>query len=320
MGDMICTLPLLHALRRNLPSAHIVVACDEPGAPIARACGAVSETIVLETRGFHWLRLLRDARRLQGFDWVIAAKGGFDRRLALLSRLSNGIRRVGFEEKDADGFVYYTDPVALPNDAREHQIETQLRLLSPLRIDRDLSLVKLDLELPETAQKFAENLTAKFSPASAEFMLINISSTSRLLFSEKDFLEMFAWLLIETCLAIGVVAAPADQAKARDLARQAASERVVALATPGPLELAALLQRAAVLLTPEGGAAHLAAAMGTPAVVLWSEGPFEKWHSRGERHVFVRAEANYKNIPAKKVQAALQTLFPDNAGAKLRVP
>ena len=31
MGDMIYTLPLLHALRRHFPEAHITVACDPRG-------------------------------------------------------------------------------------------------------------------------------------------------------------------------------------------------------------------------------------------------------------------------------------------------
>jgi len=48
MGDMIYTLPLLHALRRHYPQAHLTVACDPPGAPIARACESVNEVIVLE--------------------------------------------------------------------------------------------------------------------------------------------------------------------------------------------------------------------------------------------------------------------------------
>jgi heptosyltransferase-3 len=309
LGDMICTLPLLHALRRNLPTAHIAVACDEAGAPIARACGSVNQTIVLQSQGFHWLRLFRDAKRLQGFDWVIAAKGGFDRRLASLGRLTNGIRRIGFAEKDGGGFAYYTDPVSLPGDAREHQIETQLRLLSPLGITHATQSLDLRLELPESAQNFATNLLSQVPLANgAGLLLINISSTSRLLFRDEDFLELVAQLLTATDLTIGFVAAPAEQAKARDLAGHAKSKRVTAFATPGPLELAALLQRAAIFLTPEGGAAHLAAATDTPAVVLWSEGPFEKWRSRSDRHIFIRAETGEKNIAVERVFAALKSV------------
>ena len=96
MGDMICTLPLIHALRRHYPQAHLAVACDAPGAPIARACMAVDETIVLAPRGLLSWMLLRNMRRVQGFDWVVAAKGGFDRRLAKLTKASGGALRVGF--------------------------------------------------------------------------------------------------------------------------------------------------------------------------------------------------------------------------------
>ena len=310
MGDMICTLPLLHALRRYFPSAYLVVACDEPGAPIARACAAVNETILLESQGFHWLRLFRDAARLQGFDWVLAAKGGFDRRLAVLTRLTNGLRRVGFEEENGRGFAYYTDPVALPQDTREHQIETQLRLLPPMRMGQESNVVDLHLDLPSRAEDFAAKILGQPPlSAGAGFMLINISSTSRLLFRDEDFLELVARLLVTTDLAIGFVAAPAAQEKAHLLAGRAGSNRVLAIATWDPLELAALLRRATTFLTPEGGAAHLAAAMGTPAVVLWSEGPFEKWRSRSEHHVFIRAETGETNIPLERVLDALESLL-----------
>ena len=85
-----------------------------------------------------------------------------------------------------------------------------------------------------------------------------------------------------------------------------ASERVVAMTTPGPLDLAALLQGAVCLFTPEGGAAHLAAAVGTPTLVLWSEGPFKKWHSRGANHAFVHAREGEQAVPLERVWEALQ--------------
>ena len=83
------------------------------------------------------------------------------------------------------------------------------------------------------------------------------------------------------------------------------------MATPGPLDLAAVLQKAVCLFTPEGGAAHLAAAMGTPALVLWSEGPFEKWHSRADNHAFVRAGPKEKTVPVERVWQALQPMLQE---------
>jgi ADP-heptose:LPS heptosyltransferase len=75
------------------------------------------------------------------------------------------------------------------------------------------------------------------------------------------------------------------------------------------MELAALLEKAFLLFTPEGGAAHLAAAMGTPALILWSEGPFKKWRSLGRRHSYVLAEPVEQFIPLDRVWNALQPLL-----------
>jgi ADP-heptose:LPS heptosyltransferase len=92
-----------------------------------------------------------------------------------------------------------------------------------------------------------------------------------------------------------------------------ASKRVIALDTPGPMDLAALLEKALVFFTPEGGAAHLAAAMNTPALVLWSEGPFNKWRSRGRRHAYVHAERGETFVPVDRVWQALQPFLNTRA-------
>ncbi len=310
MGDMIYTLPLLHALRRHYPQAHLTVACDPAGAAIAQACAAVNEVIVLKRSWLPWLALLKNAARLQDFDWVIAAKGGFDRRLAVLTRLTNAAIRVGFVPRTDRPSDYYTDLVALPeNPFDEHQIETLLRLLQPLGVlTVNTYAVNLSLAVPESSRQFAESHLTQFG--FTPIFLINISSTVKLKFREEDFVALITQILASTDFIVGLVAAPADQPRAVELAAQMASGRVLALATPGPLDLAALLQKAVCLFTPEGGAAHLAAAVGTPAVVLWSEGPFKKWHSRGTNHVFVHAEEKEKTVPLERVWQALQPLLP----------
>jgi heptosyltransferase-3 len=309
MGDMIYTLPLLHALRRHHKNAHITVACDPLGEPIAMACPAVNDVMVLTTSWNPWLAAFKNASAMQNYDWVIAAKGGFDRRLAMLTRLTNAAVRIGFQGNGKQSSGYYTDPVALPDGkSEEHQIETLLRLLAPLGLLRPTAFsVDLTLQLPESATAFAAEVREKppFDSA-ARFILINISSTVPLKFREEDFITLAKRILNLTDFAIGMVGSPKDQEIAREIAICMASKRITAVETPGPIELAALMEDASFIITPEGGAAHLAAAMKRPALVLWSEGPFKKWHSRGERHAFVHAEPGEKNIPVDRVLEALQ--------------
>jgi ADP-heptose:LPS heptosyltransferase len=309
LGDMIYTLPLLHALRRHHKNAHITVACDPLGEPIALACPAVNDVLVLVSSWNPWLAAVKNAAAMQDYDWVIAAKGGFDRRLAMMTRLTNAAIRIGFEGRRKAPSNYYTDPVPLPDEKiEEHQIETLLRLLAPLGLVKPTAFsVDLTLKLPESALAFAAEAREKppFGSA-ARFMLINISSTVHLKFREEDFITLAKRILNLSDLAIGMVASPRDQQKAREIAVCMASKRITAVETPGPLELAALMDDAAFIVTPEGGAAHLAAAMKRPALVLWSEGPFKKWHSRHERHVFVHAQPGEANIPVDRVLEALQ--------------
>jgi ADP-heptose:LPS heptosyltransferase len=313
LGDMIYTLPLLHALRRHFPKAHISVACDARGEPIALACPAVNDVILL-AQGWNPIQAaFKNAAHLQDYDWVIAAKGGFDGRLALLTRLTNAAVRIGFDKKPTGPSAYFTDPIPAANiPAEEHQIETLLRLLAPLGIARTTSFsVNLSVQLPESAVLFAKQTREQPPFSSAHRLaLINISSTAKLKFPEEDFIALSKRILNLTDLTIGLVAAPQDQQKAREIAMCMASKRITAVATPGPLELAALMGEASFIVTPEGGAAHLAAVMKRPALVLWSEGPFEKWRSRHERHAFVQREPQEETIPLDRVWDALQPFLP----------
>jgi heptosyltransferase-3 len=302
MGDMICTLPLLRTLRRRFPGAHIAVACDVAGVPIAQACSAVDRIIPLRRGGALWFTPLLRPREWQDFDWVIAAKAGFDQRLAGLAWLTNAMRRVGYENAARSDF--YTDPVAIPADLwRFHQIEATLGLLAPLGIVAPVDpAVDLKLDLPESAVIFAQKLAPFWRDR--RLVLVNVSSTSPLRFREDDFVALIAELAARADLAVGLVGLPADLPHAEKLVSRAGGPARI-LATPGSLELAALVGQAHLFVTGEGGAAHLAAAMGTPAVVLWSEGPFEKWHSRGPGHIFVRLEEGESLLPLDRVRAAI---------------
>jgi heptosyltransferase-3 len=308
LGDMIYTLPLLHALRRHNPGAHIAVACDLPGAPIAESCEAVNEVVVLANGWNSWQAAYKNAAALQNYDVVIAAKGGFDRRLALLARLTNSPMRIGFERALGSGLLYYTHPVKLPDDAKdEHQIETILRLLRPLGVVRTTAhSVNLSLRVPEASLAFAAETRSNppFTDAGG-YMLINISSTVPLKFREEDFIALTRRILGATNLVVGLVGALTDQQLTHEIAMCMGTKRVIAVDTPGPMDLAAMLESALVFFTPEGGAAHLAAAMNTPALVLWSEGPFKKWHSRGKRHAYVHAEPGEDFVPVDRVWQAL---------------
>jgi ADP-heptose:LPS heptosyltransferase len=306
MGDAIDTLPLFNALRRHFPHADLTVACDPAGAPVAMASAAVNAVIVLHSSWSAWLAALKNARHLQNFDWAIAAASDFDRCLALMTRLSNATTRIGFERHVQPPSAYFTDPLPLP-EKEEHQVDSLLRLLKPLGMVRTTALSSdLSLRVPDTARVFATQVLSQ-PPFSVfhYYLLINLTRTPGLKFREEDFIELIGRLLSSTPFVIGLVAAPADQPVAFEIASVMGSDRITAVDTPEALDLAGLLEGASFLLTPEGTIAHLAGAVGTPALVLWHGDSFASRHSRGRRHTFVHAEPGEAIIPVDRVWQAM---------------
>ncbi len=309
ISDMLLTLSLFHALRRHFPTAQLTVACDAGSGAIALACEAVNDVIVLETNWNAWTAAYKNAARLHDHDWVIASHAGLNRQLGLLTRFTNGSIRIGFDRHADRSSAYFTDPVALPADANdEHQIETLLRLLKPVGLVKSTAQsVNLDLHVPDASRDFAfETLAGPPFVAARQFMLINLSSTVPVKFREQDFIALSRQILGSTDLAIGLISTPADQQRVHEIAFCMGSPRIIAVEVPTPLDLAALLQKASFLLTPEADAAHLAAAVGTPALVLWSGNSFKKCHSRGRKHEFVHAQTGEATIPLERVWQALQ--------------
>lgn len=285
IGDMICTLPLLHALRRRFPKAHIAVACDRAIAPVAEACPAVDAVHVL----IHgWLSLAVNALRLRGYDAVIAVKGGFDKRLGMLARLTDAPVRIGFHYAAGQRRSrLYTHPVALPPD-HEHQVATCLRLLSPWQLED--SPTDMTLQLPAQALHFAKDLLKKNKhPELHRVAVLNVSCNRPMKWSDADFVSLARHLTKDAGLqvAISCVPTPPEIERAKKILAKLERGSAFLLECATVIELAAVLKNAALVVTPEGGVIHLAAAVGAPAVVLWWEGNFPKWttHSKNHRHL-----------------------------------
>jgi len=304
MGDMICTLPLIRALREKFPKVVIRVACEKTGEPIARACGAVDEVVVLK-KGVNRLHtLLRNLRSLRGFDLAIGVKAGYDRHLAAMVRWSGAACRIGFSPDGKTGCYNY--PLPLPQ-FNERQIESCLRLLVPLGIEQ--APEDLHLDLPSGASGFAEQLAVEKGFSQRYLTVFNLSSNRDQWESEK-YAALGRLLLDKTGGLIGLSCLPQDRSRADEIMRDIDSRDVFVFHSPGPLDLAAILKRANLLVTPEGGVAHLAAATNTPAIILWPRGgPFDKWNSRLSCHHDLRATGALETVSVEAVWTVIEQKF-----------
>jgi ADP-heptose:LPS heptosyltransferase len=98
----------------------------------------------------------------------------------------------------------------------------------------------------------------------------------------------------------------ANVANAVNAANQAA---VVPVATPDLKTLIAALSLADRVICPDGGAMHLAAALGKPVVALFGDSPVERWRPWGVAHRVVRpASRDLAHLALEPVLEAFQAL------------
>lgn len=304
MGDMISTLPLLGALRAHWPDATIDVATESAGLPVARMCPTIDHVLALPETGSRWQRYVFFAwRRLRHYDVVIAAKGGYNGWLGRMVRMANAPVRIGFDHPDGPSgyFTHTVEPfVEIPDQPHEHQVDTLLRLLDPLGIPRPsapaFDLKPNDSTTASITQRCSETLSGK------PYVVLNLSSTSPQLWSDLEYAAFIVHLTKHTDLAVALAFAPQDQARADALDD---GDRVCALPCSDTEELAALIANAQAVVTPEGGVSHLAAALHKPTLVLWWQGPFEKWRPLNDRAQILRAD----QAPEEATPAAAFALF-----------
>src|SRR5258708_2486211 len=93
------------------------------------------------------------------------------------------------------------------------------------------------------------------------------------------------------------------------------SSGVTPVATPGLATLIAALSLADRVVCPDGGAMHLAAALGKPVLALFGDSPVERWRPWGVPYRVVRPAS--RDLADLQLQQVLDS-FVDLQGATLQ--
>ena len=130
IGDVVFTTPLIGALKRTFPEAHLAYLVEREAAPIVAHNPHIDELIVVEkSRG--WRRIREDTRlamrlRRARFDLVMDLHGG--PRSAWLTLATGAPCRIGYDIQGRRGF--YTDLVHRPRGLHpRHSVQNQWDLL-----------------------------------------------------------------------------------------------------------------------------------------------------------------------------------------------
>ena len=266
LGDVIHNLPVVSDLHRRFPDAQIDWCVEEAFAEIPRLHPAVAEIIPVALRRWRknlgktgvWREMAAFRRRLQqeSYDAVLDTQGLV--KSALITRLARGLR-LGYNAEVAREPLaarFYDRHFLIPPNA--HAVERN-RWLAAAAFDYPVDLpLDYGISAPD----------ADFPWLNCRHYAVLLTATSRddKLWPEAHWITVAQALHQQGILPVFPAGSPVERQRAERLAAACA-----ALAAP-PLrlrELAALLNRAALVIGVDTGLVHLAAALARPTIALY---------------------------------------------------
>lgn len=298
LGDSIISTVMLPLLRARYPRARIDVLASSWNREVFAAAPEVDKVHVSRVNRFSrrhrllWLpATLGWAWRLrrQRYDLAVDIRGEFP--LALLIWLSGARRRLGWD-CGGGGFLLTDSPRFAP---RRPEVATRLALLAQLGIHprEDADLVGPRIDPGDRARReIARRLADVATPGRPLFVLHVTAGTAAKRWPIHCWQRLIERLIVEHRVQIIIVGAEEDRGLSADLAGRLSVDDV--FDWTGQLrfvELAALLEQADLFVGADSGPAHLASAVNTAAVVLFSgTNDSRQWRPWGSRIAVVRQE------------------------------
>jgi len=283
IGDVIHTLPVLCALRRRFPVAHLAWVTHRSAATLLRGHEALDELIELD-RG--WLKSPRAVWRLRSRlramkpDVTIDAQGLT--KSAIVAWLSGAARRIGFGDKRGRELSKWFYSQRVRTTAR-HVVDCNLELLRPLGI----SSPPVCFNVPEhPADGAAAGRIIQQAGLDNGFCVVNPGAGWPSKLWPADRYAVVARHL-GNAWGMSTLVVWAGEGE-REIAQRiaAGSPQYVHLAPSTTLpELAAIARRARLFIASDTGPLHLAVAVGTPCVGLYGPWPAQCNGPYGPQHV-----------------------------------
>jgi ADP-heptose:LPS heptosyltransferase len=299
LGDVVHTLPLVHAIKRTAPSSYIGWVVQKGFAGIIAHDPAVDEVLTITIpstsdpqapRGVLWkatvatvstLLDLRTKFRASPYDIVLDLHASF--RSGLIARLNPGGIRVGFAEAKELNTWFQTDLIRLP-DTVTHAVDKNLGFADYLGVSPILEDFRL-VTSPEARARADAFLSSHGVGLGERIIYANAAARWETKFWYPEGWAELAELFMERLQANVVFAgSPDDLSYIELIARRMKRPPLIAAGKLDLLASVALLERADVYVGVDSGPMHIAAFTGTPVVALFGPtdpakvGPYGSGH------------------------------------------
>lgn len=325
IGDLVCTTPFLHALRKHYPEARIEVLVNSYNAPVLAGNPDVDAVHVYrkakhraegESKWRVWWQTWRLTRRIRqaGVDLAILATPAPSRSALKYARAVGARRIIGYGSQD-DGL---SDGLPPPSTG-VHEVEAVMALLQlldqpsapgALRVQPDAALcVSMTRVVPSgPGPLIGLHISARKPPQrwpEASF----IALAGRLVREKQARLLLF-WSPGREDDPLH----PGDDDKAARIVVACRGLPLAPIKTKNLEELIAGLSVCDAVICSDGGAMHLAAGVGKPIVCLFGNSEVSRWRPWGvPQRVLQPHSCDVRDVTVDEVFKALEDLWNTSA-------
>ncbi len=270
VGDAIMTTPVIRAVRKNYPQAHVTVLAKPWVIPVYENNPFVDEIMVYDNQGRHkfglgTLRLASDIRQ-KGFDLAVLMQNAFE--AAFLAFMAGIPERLGYNT-DFRNLLLNPGIAINPDLKKKHLIDYYVGILKGAGLETDGRA--MDLFVDQSDRDKAHDMLKEEGLADGR-PLIGINpgatgGTAKRWFPER-YAELAARLADFFNTRVIIFGGPADHGLGEEI-REVSGRACSNMAGKTSLSQAfALIGRLDLFVTNDSGLMHAAAALDTPQVAL----------------------------------------------------
>ena len=319
IGDLLCTTPAIHALRKAHPKCYIVVFANSYNAPIIDNNPDINR-VEIYTKAKHrlknesllsvYINKLKKIFRLrkEQFDYVVVASSGEKVREWSIAKLIKPKSIIGYIDKNIK---------TKPNDIgltfpskKLHEVEYVFNLFRGIGVN-----------LPIPPMQLLVNKTSNY-PSIDVGITIGIHISSRRI-KQRWLIENYANLIKEingefkanflifwSPGSLDDPKHPGDDEKALELLDLCVNDPVKLYKTNTLQDLVIGLSLCQYVICPDGGGMHIAAALQKPIICLFGDSSATHWYPWGVKHKLLQPPSkNVKDISVLDVKNAFNDIY-----------
>ncbi len=270
IGDVILSIPSLKSIRARYPGANIKVLVGIEAREVLDKCPYINDVIVADFKNKHKgiAGLWRLGRELREHCFDIAIDLQNNRKSHLLAYLSLASLRYGYDNGKWSALLNRKQKDDAPYlDPLDHQFRT-LRLAGIKPVDKVLEIWPSEYDMAKIEKFLSDSWIKPSQP------VVGIAVRASERWFSKNWPPSYIAQLCDKLakeLNIRVILAGSknDSVVAGYICKMTKSKPVVAVGKTDIQELAALMKRFCVFITPDSAPMHIASAMKTPVIALF---------------------------------------------------